>query len=213
MNCQQLVTLNTQQWTQKIFSLRKYRKYTPFPCDIDHVFLKWWVFGFFQGFFFKIYSITEQYTSLSPIDIRCWWEPDGPWWVHHRGEADRDVVEAPGCRWRSRSCFQNLHGPPGQTQSHDAGRMINSSLSLSLNLKADTEQRVWGTMILHIQVTGSLGTRQCVEFVVETLILVTVCIGAFILSLWSIWPSCFAKTPKHYINHNKTYRILLWKDI
>lgn len=74
----------------------------------------------------KFYSVPNNFMSLSLADIRCGWEPDGAWWVHHRGEADWDVVEAPGCRWRSWSCFKDLHCAPGQTKSHDAGKPTNS---------------------------------------------------------------------------------------
>lgn len=37
------------------------------------------------------------------------------------------MVEAPGCRGRSRSHFQNVHGAAGPAQSHDAGKMTENS--------------------------------------------------------------------------------------
>lgn len=58
---------------------------------------------------------------MSLTDYWRGWEPDGTWWVYHAGEANRYVVETPSRRRRSWSSFQDLHGPAGQAQSHDAG--------------------------------------------------------------------------------------------
>lgn len=67
---------------------------------------------FFSDLFLHVVSLTDYWRG---------WEPDGTWWVYHAGEANWHVVETPSRRWRSWSCFQDLHSPAGQAQSHDAG--------------------------------------------------------------------------------------------
>lgn len=115
----------------------------------------------------KFYSVPNNFMYLPLVDFRCGWEPDGSWWVHHRGEADWDVVEAPGCWWRSWSCFKDLHRAPGQTQSHDAGKLTKSSLNKS-HFKSQsftwTENCMkfgnYGNSDVSHQLFGSLGTGQ-----------------------------------------------------
>lgn len=118
--------------------------------------------------------------SLFLADLRCGREPDGAWWVHSRGEADWDVVEAPGRRRRSWSRFKDLHRPPGPTQSHDAGKTTKSSainhrlnFSLKVCLNLESEQRSGENMENIIWVSRPWGVWELdsVEEPVETLIL------------------------------------------
>lgn len=107
---------------------KQYRSSTKHPDDIlGHLLTStksYWVFV-------EAFSISTLFlmihVSLSPADIRCGWEPDGAWWVHCRGEADWNVVEAPGCWWRSWSGFTDVHCAAGPAQSHDAGNTTKSS--------------------------------------------------------------------------------------
>lgn len=111
-------------------------------CDLSHLCcsqVKWGnkCFPRLQEHFSKIWSQPCDSSSCL-TDNRRGWELDGSWWLHHRGEANWNVVEAPGRRRGSWSRFSDLHGAAGQTQSHDAGKetsMIQQNWKQQLRLK------------------------------------------------------------------------------
>lgn len=66
-----------------------------------------------------------SYTNVQSVCSLAVWrrrQSDGAWWLHNRGETDRDVVEASGSRRRCRSSVPNVHRPLRPTQSTHAGK-------------------------------------------------------------------------------------------
>lgn len=71
--------------------------------------------------------VTGLKPSASSSDLWCWREFDGAWWVHGRGEENRNVVATPS-GWRRSWCrVSNMHSTTGQAQSTYAGTTQSSA--------------------------------------------------------------------------------------
>lgn len=68
-----------------------------------------------------------RFSVISVTVFRFWRRSECAWWLHAKGNANRHVVAAFGCRWRRRHGVTDLHSPLGQTQGVPAGKLPSMS--------------------------------------------------------------------------------------